>query len=43
MPSPIKKVCKYLDNNALSFAKLSEHAFPPTKGSSLAAGFDLKR
>lgn len=27
----------------LRFAKLTEHAFPPTKGSEKAAGFDLKR
>lgn len=27
----------------LRFAKLSEHAFAPTKGSEKAAGFDLKR
>lgn len=27
----------------LRFAKLTENAFPPTKGSALAAGFDLKR
>lgn len=27
----------------LRFAKLSDHAFAPTKGSSKAAGFDLKR
>ncbi|XP_058059837.1 deoxyuridine 5'-triphosphate nucleotidohydrolase [Anopheles bellator] len=26
----------------LKFAKLSEHAFPPTKGSAKAAGYDLK-
>lgn len=27
----------------LRFAKLSEHAFAPIKGSAKAAGFDLKR
>lgn len=27
----------------LRFAKLSNHAFAPTKGSEKAAGFDLKR
>lgn len=27
----------------LKFAKLTENAFAPTKGSVLAAGFDLKR
>jgi hypothetical protein len=27
----------------LRFAKLSEHAFAPSKGSEKAAGFDLKR
>lgn len=47
MPSPMKKVCKYDDaaddSNVLRFAKLSEHAHAPTKGSALAAGFDLKR
>jgi len=32
------------DNNCiLRFAKLSEHAFAPTRGSSKAAGYDLKR
>lgn len=27
----------------LKFTRLSEHAFPPVKGSDKAAGFDLKR
>lgn len=27
----------------LRFAKLSEHALPPTKGSAKAAGYDLRR
>lgn len=27
----------------LRFAKLSEHAFAPSKGSEKAAGYDLKR
>jgi dUTP pyrophosphatase len=27
----------------LRFAKLTEHAFEPVKGSEKAAGFDLKR
>lgn len=27
----------------LKFTKISEHAFPPVKGSEKAAGFDLKR
>lgn len=27
----------------LRFAKLTENAFAPTKGSALAAGYDLKR
>jgi hypothetical protein len=27
----------------LRFAKLSEHGFPPVKGSEKAAGFDLRR
>lgn len=44
MPSPMKKVAKYEDDvQVLNFAKLTEHAFPPTKGSEHAAGFDLKR
>lgn len=30
-------------HNVLKFTKLSEHAFPPVKGSEKAAGFDLKR
>lgn len=34
---PAEKQC------ILRFAKLSEHAFAPTKGSIKAAGFDLKR
>lgn len=44
MPSPMKKVAKFADDvEVLNFAKLTEHAFPPTKGSEYAAGFDLKR
>lgn len=44
MPSPAKKVAKYdEDENVLAFAKLTEKAHPPTKGSERAAGFDLKR
>lgn len=43
----IKKlsVCKMpVDNKpVLRFAKLTEHAFAPLKGSEKAAGFDLKR
>lgn len=35
MPVDIKPV--------LRFAKLTEHAFAPLKGSEKAAGFDLKR
>lgn len=27
----------------LRFAKLTDNAFPPTKGSDKAAGYDLKR
>lgn len=27
----------------LKFTRLTEHAFPPLKGSEKAAGFDLKR
>lgn len=30
-------------SHILKFTKLSEHAFPPLKGSEKAAGFDLKR
>lgn len=30
-------------NPVLRFAKLSDQAFAPTKGSEKAAGFDLKR
>lgn len=45
MPSPIKKpkLENKLDDFVLAYSKLSEHAFPPTKGSKLAAGYDLKR
>merc|ERR1712198_182085 len=40
MPSPVKK--PLLDSGAvLRFAKLSEHAMAPSKGSKLAAGYDL--
>ena len=30
-------------SEVLKFKKLSEHAFKPSKGSPLAAGFDLQR
>lgn len=30
-------------NSILRFAKLSENAFPPLKGSAYAAGWDLRR
>ena len=30
-------------NSVLRFAKLSENAFPPLKGSAYAAGWDLRR
>ncbi|VVC33233.1 dUTPase, trimeric,Deoxyuridine triphosphate nucleotidohydrolase,dUTPase-like [Cinara cedri] len=33
---------KTSEDNVLSFAKLTEHAFPPVKGSEQAAGLDLK-
>lgn len=37
-----KKQCKMpLDSVFLRIAKLSEHAFTPTRGSKLAAGYDL--
>lgn len=42
----MKKVCKYDETDekdVLSFAKLTEHAYAPFKGSEYAAGFDLKR
>ena len=32
-----------LDSVVLRFAKLTEHAFTPTRGSKLAAGYDLYR
>lgn len=35
MPAEIKPIMR--------FAKLTEHAFEPVKGSEKAAGFDLKR
>ncbi|KAJ0172265.1 hypothetical protein K1T71_012238 [Dendrolimus kikuchii] len=31
-----------IDQQTLKFTRLSEHAFPPHKGSDKAAGFDLK-
>lgn len=31
------------DESTLRWAKLSEHAFEPTKGSEQAAGLDLRR
>lgn len=46
MPSPVKKFKQdtdVADDNVLSFAKLTEHAFAPVKGSDQAAGLDLKR
>jgi hypothetical protein len=45
MPSPQKKVCKYdeTDDVVLSFAKITDHAHAPVKGSRRAAGFDLRR
>jgi len=41
MPSPIKKLFSGSGASELTFAKLSEHALAPSKGSKLAAGFDL--
>lgn len=35
MPSEVQPILK--------FTRISEHAFPPVKGSEKAAGFDLKR
>lgn len=32
-----------IERCTLRFAKLTENAFAPTKGSAFAAGFDLKR
>ncbi len=32
-----------LSKSQLRFAKLSENAFPPCKGSGYAAGWDLRR
>lgn len=46
MSNPMKKFKEQTDvadDNVLSFAKLSEHAFPPVRGSEQAAGLDLKR
>jgi len=40
MPSPVKKAL-LAPGSVLRFAKLTENAFPPSKGSKLAAGFDL--
>ncbi|XP_050420990.1 deoxyuridine 5'-triphosphate nucleotidohydrolase-like [Adelges cooleyi] len=45
MPSPVKKVkldSTLCSDSVLAFAKLTEHAYPPTKGSQLAAGYDLR-
>ncbi|XP_050543865.1 deoxyuridine 5'-triphosphate nucleotidohydrolase-like [Daktulosphaira vitifoliae] len=44
MPSPIKKprLANELNDCVLAFSKLTEHALPPSKGSKLAAGYDLK-
>lgn len=43
MPSPVK-VAKFAEaGDVLRFAKLSEHAFVPIRGSDRAAGVDLKR
>jgi len=43
--SPAKKPClresAQPENPVLRFAKLTEHAFTPTRGSKLAAGYDL--
>ncbi|XP_033725494.1 deoxyuridine 5'-triphosphate nucleotidohydrolase, mitochondrial-like [Pecten maximus] len=40
---PAAKKCKKmpLDNVVLRFAKMTEYAFTPTRGSKLAAGYDL--
>ena len=41
---PQKRQCAMpLDSVVLRFAKLTEHAFTPTRGSKLAAGYDLYR
>merc|ERR1719249_157909 len=43
MPSPVKKLFSTTvpAEDELTFAKLSEHALPPSRGSKLAAGYDL--
>jgi len=41
---PTKKICTMpIDSVILRFAKLTEHACSPTRGSKLAAGYDLYR
>lgn len=40
-PEPKKQCTMPLDSVILRFAKLTEKAFTPTKGSKLAAGYDL--
>jgi dUTP pyrophosphatase len=40
MPSPIKKP-RTMEDDTLKVAKLTEHAIVPTRGSALAAGYDL--
>lgn len=40
MPSPVKKAL-LSPRSVLQYAKLTENAFAPSKGSKLAAGFDL--
>jgi len=40
MPSPVKKAL-LSPSAVLRFAKLTENALPPSKGSKLAAGYDL--
>jgi dUTP pyrophosphatase len=41
MPSPIKKPRVDVSPDTLQVAKLTEHAIIPTRGSKLAAGYDL--
>lgn len=41
---PNKKLCKMpVESVMMQFAKLSKNAFSPTRGSKLAAGYDLYR
>ena len=42
-PKKPKYSQKLLETSVLKFAKLSENATPPSRGSKLAAGFDLYR